>query len=344
MLELLGKFPAQKVFCTGTLPLRMETLFLRNVFLSHDPPTHIFVRLPTFRPELAHHVVTIPSSMPPTVSGLDITVDLANSLRGLLHARERAIIFVMSVADADALSRRLGCAKYYSALGEDDAATDSDAKVINHSSWVQGLSIIIVSTPALVQGIDYPYVRFVVFHGGAYGLISYYQGAGRGGRTGLRCDIFTVRDERGGFEPRERVEDVEAAVEWHEFMITNQCRLAIITGCFDGESVTCHMIPGQQLCDNCRPEDEHHVLALSAVTSRLATHTTPSGTQIFRGSTNKRKPSQSSSDELLWKKMPLSLNAEDFATIEHAEHDYHRKRPRLEQAPASSPFRSSPLH
>lgn len=206
MLKKLGKTPVQKVFTTGTLPLRMEHLLLQNVYLNHDPPTHIMIRSPTIRPELAHHIVEIPSILTSKVSALDITADLATSLKGTLISTERIIIFVMAVADADTLTEKLLCAKYHSEM-------DTDRKASNHTAWVIGQYTIMVATPALIQGIDFPDVRYIIFQGGAYGLISYYQGAGRGGRSGSRCDVFTVRDKHHKLKAKEGAEDVEASVE-----------------------------------------------------------------------------------------------------------------------------------
>jgi hypothetical protein len=262
LLEKLGKVTVQKVFITGTLPTRMETLFLEKVYLKHDPPTHIIIRSPTFRPELAHHVVEIPSNMPSSVSCIDFTANLTNSLRTHIRPNERFIIFVQSVPDAEALSLKLNCSKFYSSLGDNG----SDEKTLNLNAWTNGQSIIMVATPAFIHGIDHPSIRFVIFHGGAYGLISYYQGAGRGGRRGDRCDVFTVRDKREKkFKHKEDIQDVEASEEWKKFETTTQCRLSVITGCLDGTSLNCHKIPNQQPCDNCHPKDLFHVLALNVI-------------------------------------------------------------------------------
>ena len=342
MLELLSKVPVQKVLITGTLPVRMETLLLFKVFLNHDPPTHIVIRAPTLRPELAHHVVKIPSDTPSTVSSYDITTYLANTLLGFLCPGERMVIFVMSVADADALSGRLGCAKYYSALGE-NAVSDKDEKATNHTEWINGQSVIMVATPALIQGIDYPHVRFVIFHGGAYGLISYYQGAGRGGRSGSQCDVFTIRDERCKLKSRERTEDIEALAEWDEFATTTSCRLRVITSCFDGHELNCSTIPDQLPCDICHPDDKFHDLALAAITAITARQASGKTSQ---GGVKKRVASPSLSEELLWNNLPSSLNPEDYAYAEdQAVKEYGRKRPRFDQAPATpSQFGSSPFH
>ena len=118
-------------------------------------------------------------------------------------------------------------------------------------------------TPALIQGMDYLYVRFIIFHGGTFGLMSYYQGAGRGGRAGERCDVFTVVDGRWqAWTEQEDLDDVEARQEFMDFLKpkANCCRVKVLTGTFDGATMTCEEIQGQTLCDICKPE--HPVLAI----------------------------------------------------------------------------------
>src|SRR5882762_1035771 len=59
-------------------------------------------------------------------------------------------------------------------------------------AWDSGQSNLISATTALIQGIDQPNVKYIVFHEGTYGLISYHQGSGRAGRTGSPASVFVV--------------------------------------------------------------------------------------------------------------------------------------------------------
>jgi Helicase conserved C-terminal domain len=320
----------------------METLFLENVYMNHNPPTHIIIRSPSLRPELAHHVVEIPSATPRRVSCLDITVNLTKSLQQHLRPHERILIFAQSTDDVVALSGRLKSSKYYSALGENEASGSHtkgiDERTINHTRWTEGQSLVMASTPALIQGIDHPDVRFIIFHGGAYGLISYYQGAGRGGRRGDRCDVFTVRDKRLKSKPKEDSEDVGAFAEWKEFETTTQCRLSVITSCFDGSDLNCSKIPNQQFCDNCHPEDEFHVLALTEIESCLPV--APGG-QNPQGKLNKRTASPASSDD----RLPISIKRPrlDLLPSSGSLHPSPIKRPRLDLPPSSGSLHSPPI-
>jgi superfamily II DNA helicase RecQ len=52
----------------------------------------------------------------------------------------------------------------------------------------------IAATTALLQGIDRPHVKYVIFHNGTYGVISYHQGGGRAGRAGRFAYTFVLFD------------------------------------------------------------------------------------------------------------------------------------------------------
>ena len=144
-----------------------------------------------------------------------------------------------------------------------------------------------VATPALIQGINYPSIRFVVFHGGSYGLISYYQGAGRGGRGGSRCDVFTVLDLRNSSTQAVTGEDLEANQEWEAFVLTRECRLRITTSCFDGHPATCQQIEDQQVCDNCAHPQDNGILealalrALQGPTQQASTNKRPLEAELY---------------------------------------------------------------
>jgi superfamily II DNA helicase RecQ len=324
MLERLAKHVAQRVFVTGTLPIRMEHTFLNNVFLAHDPPnppTHFVIRAMTCRPQLAHHVMEV-SLLPGARTSLDITTGLAQTLLSLLAPQERMIIFTMQVSDTDLLSENIGCTRYHSSLSD-------DTKDRHYASWVRGTSRAIVATPALIQGIDYPSVRFVIFHAGAYGLIAYCQGAGRGGRSGSRCDVFTIFYGQG-LSLKPRLGDVDAGNEWEVFRTTTQCRVSVITSCLDGHSLECSQIIGQHKCDNCNPSDRFRVLVQSALSGlSLARLASAPKKRLNPGS--KRMSNQSHK----------SCNGE--AVEEHA----HGKRRRLHigsGSSATSMMSSNPLH
>jgi hypothetical protein len=314
MLEYISKRPIQKIFLSATIPVGQMDIFLKKVHLLSNPPSHIIIRQNTSRPELAHHVLTVPPSVPATRSTLDITAELANGLQNCLDARERMIVFVMQVSDAESLSQVLGCPQYHSKLfGDYDdhgKGKARDIKAHNQSLWIEGKSNTIVATPALIQGIDYSWVRFIVFHLGSYGLVSYFQGAGRGGRSGSRCDVFTVCDSRNDFYLQKRPEDAEAAAEWKTFVVTTRCRISIISSCFDGIETDCSRIDGQQKCDNCDPSNQYHRLAQDIVCRQVA--------KVQQGGSSKR-PLRTSSLEDIGEVFGEDWNEEELAMMDEIE-------------------------
>jgi hypothetical protein len=273
MLTIISKPPIQKVFDSATIPVCLMDTLLQKVHLGGTPRSYIIIHQDTSRPELAHHVLRIPRSLPVSRSVLDVTTELARTLRGILKPEERMIVFVMQVPDADHLSGTIGCPQYHSCLpeqedkgkGKEKRREVRTIKDRNHDCWVEGQSKVIVATPALIQGIDYSWVRFVVFHLGAYGLISYYQGAGRGGHSRSRCDIFTILNPRAGFSLKNRPEDIEGVAAWKDFTSTRRCRVSVISSYFDGVQMDCRKIEHQQRCDNCLPTDGYQILATQIV-------------------------------------------------------------------------------
>jgi hypothetical protein len=339
MLKIISKLKVQKVFDSATLPVGLMDVFVHKVHLAGNPPSYITICQESYRPELAHHVLSIPLSV--SRSALDVTTELAKTLQGLLKDEERMIVFVMQVEHADHLSGTIGCPQYHSSLPEREGKGKErqhpnprtevrTVKDRNHDCWVGGQSKVIVATPALIQGIDYPWVRFVVFHQGAFGLISYYQGAGRGGRSGSRCDVFTILDPRVGFSLKDRPHDIEGAEAWMRFTSTPGCRVGVISSYFDGGDKTdCRNIEGQQRCDNCLPTDHLQLLATQIVDKQA-------GQPLVEGG-SKRPADNDASPSEPWDRDP-SWDAAIYAEADKIE-ERELKRSRSDQR--SGPFAAS---
>jgi hypothetical protein len=243
----------------------MEGQFMHRVKLYTDPViAPIFIRADSHRPELSHRVIEVPTSVSPTRTTVDITFQLVQNLLPRLQPGERMIVFSMTVEDTKALSERLACSRYHSAGKTGQEGMEDEQKVAHYQAWKAGHSEVIVATAALIQGIDFASVKVVIFHKGAFGMISYYQGAGRGGRSGLPCDVYTVWDRRDpGRLKASDAEDLDAMEEWGMFLKKPGCRMAAITGCFDRKAASCADIDGQRKCDLCEPNGERGILALT---------------------------------------------------------------------------------
>jgi len=261
MLETLSRMDVQRVHLTGTFIHRLESFFMQKVKL--DRASCIIIRAPALRPELAHHVIEITSEFPASTTTTTTTLQLVRILLPQLEDHERMIVFTKAVSVAENLASCLGSAQYYSAGNNGADGMESQEKAQNFNRWVKGQPKLMVSTSALNQGIDLASIRFIVFHEGAYGMIHYYQGAGRGGRSCPRCDVYTVWDSRNANFPLRQDDDVTGTAEYQQFLLSPPiCRIISITTCMDGDGLSCADIEGQHKCDVCEPEMQSEILAL----------------------------------------------------------------------------------
>lgn len=256
LLRRLSCLYVQLGLLSATVPYKFQHLLLKNFGLKQDQT--LVIRAVTARPEICYHVVALPRSHPSTFFAEDAAIDMAQILKHHMRVEERMIIFVQTVAKADDIASGLKCAKYHSAL-----PTDGENKMFNMQQWLSGESKIIVATPALIQGVDYPAVRFTIFVEDAYGAMSFVQGSGRGGRDGNRSDSFLVVDNRITYlDPRGR--DVEGRSVLDSFKAAGHCRSGELSDFFDGRRVTCQDIDGQIPCDTCNPNDVFQGVAMRA--------------------------------------------------------------------------------
>lgn len=246
----------QRVFLTASLPPYLEKKLLRLCHL--DPKHTLIIRGSTVRPELAHHLLIVPPSK--NRSAQHVLIDLVRALSTTLKKKERMIVFVPSVPEAEQLSRILHSAIHHSWLPE-----VANTQAMNIDMWLTGEKPCIVATPGLIQGIHYPHTRYVVFLQFAYGMMSYFQGSGRGGRNGDRADVFLVRDtvvqismDRFANKPKYQTDVTALHDMFHYVTKHTTCRQLLITQCMDGKGISCEDIPSAQKCDVCDP---HGVIA-----------------------------------------------------------------------------------
>lgn len=250
-LAAASGWPMQRIFMTASLPPYLEKKLLR---LSHLDPRHtLVIRGRTVRPELAHHLLIVPPSK--RRGAQEVLIDLVRALRGTLKPRERMIVFVPSIPDAERLSRILNAAIHHSLLPE-----VANTQAMNIDMWITGEKLCIVATPGLIQGFHYPHTRYVFFLQFVYGMMNYFQGSGRGGRSGERADVFLVRDpvvpftmDRFATKPKCQT-DVTALHDMYHYATKHTtCRQFLISQCMDGEGMNCEDFDEAELCDVCDP-------------------------------------------------------------------------------------------
>lgn len=168
------------------------------------------------------------------------------------------IIFVQGVELCNTIAEALKCAKYHSGL-----PADGENKAFFMHQWISGQTKIIVATPALIQGVDYPAVRSTIFVENTYGAMGLVQGAGRGGRNGNRSDCFLVADLRITYTTIKGY-DNQGMEALESFAAHGHCRAEELSHYFDGKRWKCHQIEGQLPCDTCNPADSFQHIAFEA--------------------------------------------------------------------------------
>jgi hypothetical protein len=113
---------------------------------------------------------------------------LVHALVTTLGGEEKIITFFKDHGTAELFAKDMRCPVYHSQL----PPIGNNTKGHNLWLWDSGQSNLISATTALIQGIDWPNVKYIVFHEGMYGLISYHQGSGCAGRTGSPASVFVV--------------------------------------------------------------------------------------------------------------------------------------------------------
>jgi hypothetical protein len=180
-----------------------------------------------------------------------------------LPPASRGVIYVRSYAQGERVAEEMDC-PFYKAT-----ATDKQELL---TQWASGSGGWIVATGALGTGIDIPGVVYIVHLGRPYGLTSFMQQAGRGGRAGEISDSIVVLSSSSssssssgsgsgsGQFPAPRQElvntySVEAQDEaaLTEYLESRSCRRAVLAQHLDGhlEGTDC-ITTDSILCDRCQ--------------------------------------------------------------------------------------------
>ncbi|OAF54167.1 hypothetical protein VC83_09522 [Pseudogymnoascus destructans] len=150
---------------TATLMVELEDV-LRDRLLIEDA---VLLRRSTARPTIRYQVQ---DSKEEAASAVGLRL-----LERLLYLPDgkRGVVYVRSYATGDLISSALECS-FYKARADDKGET--------LQKWAQGSGGWIVATGALGTGINIPGIIYVVHIDRPYGLTSFAQQSGRGGREG----------------------------------------------------------------------------------------------------------------------------------------------------------------
>jgi superfamily II DNA helicase RecQ len=167
-----------------------------------------------------------------------------------LSAGKRGVIYVRSYETGGVVSRALECPFYR-------ARAESKGEVLQE--WVQGSGGWIVATGALGTGINIEGIVYVVHVGRPYGLTSFVQQSGRGGRNGeVSESVIITRVENSSGRRRSEIMS-EYSVEqvdedaMTEFIQSRGCRRQVLGRYMDGESdgSSCSQTDSV-FCDRCK--------------------------------------------------------------------------------------------
>jgi superfamily II DNA helicase RecQ len=246
-MQLIGGLMGAKVpltFLTATLPPRLEPQFKRLLNL---PDKYTMIRTATNRPE--HQYILFQTTLAKLRGQAIAFIRGASSF---LSAGQRAIVFVRSKLDGEFIRSSFPRMSFIHSEVKDE---DTRSKMM--SDWETGCSGgWIMGTTSLIQGVDYPDVRLVVFVGSPFGMIDLVQGAGRAGRNGHNAIIVVLHsvETRPHFNDDA---DLSCATEMDQWLKNEtKCRRVGISGCMDGAVVTCASLPQAVPCDICKPDQE----------------------------------------------------------------------------------------
>jgi superfamily II DNA helicase RecQ len=206
---------------TATLIIQLEGK-LRDQLLIPDA---VLFRRCTARPTIQYQVIDSQKEMPSKV-GIEVVRKLGPFPEG-----KRGVVYVRSYTTGDKVSQELDCPFY-------KATADQKSEVLEE--WRQGSGGWIVATGALGTGINIPGIIYVVHIDRPYGLTSFVQQSGRGGRGGeISQSIIVIRVDSTSAYKRQGIMSAYSTEQIDEdamtqFIQSRECRRVVLGRYFDG--------------------------------------------------------------------------------------------------------------
>lgn len=249
-LTNLASFRVQKIMITASLPQRLANRFLMNLGL---PLSTIIIRAPCDQPRISYNLVRYNTM---TTKETRLAIDIAKLLeKDFMDPDQIGIIYCTSKQQARVIDAEFTHCASYSDLGdrkekyEDMWKTWNATKVDEKGDRLPGRWI--AATTGLIHGVNPGNVGGVIFIGMPFGLVNFYQGAGRGGRDG-RKSWCVLMDATNHHHLAGRIDDDDnCATEGNRWTAAEECRRLEFTRTFDGKEVSCIDLPNCHLCDHC---------------------------------------------------------------------------------------------
>lgn len=267
----LQQATAPKIFLTATLVPEHQNVLAACVGISLERT--LVLRLPTARPNHRLQLAAIPRLHKPLLVGFR----LASLLLEAWHddSMVRGIIFVRSIKKLEKAfgSSPFPVCTYHGDMSNQEKETQLDRWLSDKdpARWM-------ISTTALLHGVDYPRVDAVIFLEHPFGLYDFVQGAGRAGRSGQESFIAVVHNGPPFALPDEN--QYGCRLEMENVLGAAMCRRASISKVMDGQEVSCSGLPNSLLCDFC--EKGTSPLITNAINSFQSTSNPPAHSYIPR--------------------------------------------------------------
>ena len=300
-LANLQQAKVPKVFLTATLAPSHETILAKYVGIALK--SALVLRSPTARPNHRLQIAKIPTSHSPFTVAFQLASDLLQTWAD--DRAVRGIIFVRSLSKLElaSASSPFPACTYHGKMADDEKNEQLGNWFSNENNtkWV-------ISTTALLHGVDYPRVDAVIFAESPFGLYDFVQGAGRAGRSGQESLVVVLYKkpppEMTGENPH------GYRLEMERVLKDQACRRASISRIMDGEEQSCFQLDGSLPCDVC--EGRLSDLVTGAIsTSPPISAETDSTSNDFTPQPPPRPPSSA-----LWTGLTARENAD--ARTEHA--------------------------
>ena len=224
---------------TATLMVELEDVLRERLSI----PNAVIFRRSTMRRTIRYQVMDSAHEAPSVVA-----TRFVQQLQ--LPRQKRGVVYVRSYTTGKVMSEALDC-PFYKAKADD--------KGVILQEWIQGAGGWIVATGALGTGINIEGIVQVVHVDRPYGLTSFMQQSGRGGRNGEVSDstIIARVQNSSGWRQREILSEYSVEQVDEEamtaFIQASTCRRKVLSGRFDRESGIVDCISTDSVfCDHCK--------------------------------------------------------------------------------------------
>ena len=238
----LRQATAPKIFLTATLVPDHQQILADAVGISLTRT--LVLRSPTARPNHRLQIVNVPRPHKPSSVGLRLASLLTETWSD--DQTVRGIIFVRSLKKLNEVSTSppFPVCTYHGQMSDQE-------KDMQLTSWLSDKypAKWMVSTTALLHGVDYPRVDAVIFLESPFGLYDFVQGAGRAGRSGQESFVAVLYNRPPPVMPDEN--RYGCRTEMENVLSSPVCRRASISKVMDGDKTSCSEIPNSLMCDFC---------------------------------------------------------------------------------------------